>query len=151
MPRRYQADAIAIGIDQEARFLHALSRNNQFSVAARRCGRQGLRVMVELDDGALRVVPVLFLPAANRQHMIEAKTYILLPEPQHRLQIVRRKSDVDDVFRELHLPYRQSNDVPASFSETSQSLAAVATSRAWGMIRAGAGAPRNSPIPPGPE
>src|SRR5258705_7919641 len=77
MPRRYQADAIAIGINQEARFLHALSRNNQFSVAARRCGRQGLRVMVELDDGALRVVPVLFLPAANRQHMIEAKTDIL--------------------------------------------------------------------------
>src|SRR5260370_5855776 len=150
MPRRHQADAIAIGIDQEARFLHALSRNNQFAVAARRYGRQGLRVMVELDDGALRVVPVLFLPAANRQHIIESKTDILLPEPQHRLQIVRRKSDVDDVFRELHLPYRQSNDVPASFSETSQSLAAVATSRAWDMIRAGAGAPRNSPIPPGP-
>src|SRR6266481_8249405 len=126
MPRRYQADAIAIGIDQEARFLHALSRNNQFSVAARRCGRQGLRVMVKLDDGALRVVPVLFLPAANRQHMIEAKTYILLPEPQHRLQIVRRKSDVDDVF------LRAASATPlierhiASVSETSQGLPATA-------------------------
>jgi hypothetical protein len=29
----------------------------------------------------------------------------VLPEPQHRLQIVRRKSDVDDVFCELHLPH----------------------------------------------
>ena len=106
--------------------------------------------MIELDDRALRLVPVLVLPAANRQHIIESKTDILLPEPQHRLQIVRRKSDVDDIFRQLHQPYRHSNDVHASFSEASQSLAAVAASRAWGMIRAGAGAPRNSPIPPGP-
>jgi hypothetical protein len=43
--------------------------------------------------------------AANRQDMIEAKADIVLPEPQHRLQIVRRKSDVDDVFCELHLPH----------------------------------------------
>src|SRR5260221_4394553 len=147
---RHQLNTIAIGIDHPARVLQAFSRNNQFAVAARGGLRQRLRVMVELDDGALRVVPVLFLPAANRQHMIEAKTDILLPEPQHRLQIVRRKSDVDDVFRELHLLYRQSNDVPASFSETSQSLAAVTASRTWGMTRPGAGALRNSPIPPVP-
>jgi hypothetical protein len=49
-------------------------------------------------------VPVLFLPAANRQHMVEAKAGILLPEPQHRLQIVGRKSEVDNVLCELHLP-----------------------------------------------
>jgi len=61
-------------------------------------------MMVELDDRALRVVPVLFLAAANRQHMIEAETDVLLPEPQHRLQIVGRKSDIDDVFCQLHLP-----------------------------------------------
>jgi hypothetical protein len=47
-------------------------------------------MMVELDDGALLIVPVLLLTAANRQHMIEANSNILLPEPQHRLQIVRR-------------------------------------------------------------
>jgi len=55
-------------------------------------------MMVELDDGAPLVVPVLLLPAANRQHMVEANSDILLPEPQHWLQIVCRKSDVDDVF-----------------------------------------------------
>ena len=42
-------------------------------------------MMVELDDGALLIVPILFLPAANRQHMIEANSDILLPEPQHWL------------------------------------------------------------------
>jgi hypothetical protein len=47
----------------------------------------------------------LFLAAANWQDMVEAKADILLPEPQHRLQIVRRKSDIDDVFCELHLPH----------------------------------------------
>src|SRR6267378_5847234 len=141
-----QADTIAIGIDHGPWFLDALSRNNQFAVAARCCGRQRLRVMVEFYDRAQRVVPVLFLPAANRQHMVEAKAGILLPEPQHRLQIVGRKSDVDDVLCELHLPCRQLKDVSASCSETSQSLAAAAVLRAWGMIMAGAGAPRNSPI-----
>jgi hypothetical protein len=97
---------------------------------------------MDIDDRAQRVVPVLFLPATNRQHMVEAKAGIPLPEPQHRLQIVRRESEVDDVLCELHLPCRQLEDVSASRSETSQSLAAVAVLRAWGMIRAGAGAPR---------
>jgi hypothetical protein len=60
--------------------------------------------MVEFYDRAQRIVPVLFLAAANWQDMVEAKADILLPEPQHRLQIVRRKSDIDDVFCELHLP-----------------------------------------------
>jgi hypothetical protein len=54
-----------------------------------------------------RVVPVLFLPAANRQQMVEAKAGILLPEPQHRLQIVRRKSEVDDVLCEFRQPQRR--------------------------------------------
>jgi hypothetical protein len=36
--------------------------------------------------------------------MVEAKAGTLLQEPQHRLQIVRRKSEVDDVLCELHLP-----------------------------------------------
>src|SRR6202795_1112830 len=150
MCRRHQADTIAIGIDHGDWFLDAFSRNNQFAVAARCYGRQRLRVMVEFYDRAQRIEPVLFLPAANRQHMVEAKAGILLPEPQHRLQIVRRKSEVDDVLGELHPRCRQLKDVPVSFSETSQSLAALAGSRAWAMIRAGAGAPRNSPIPPGP-
>src|SRR6266850_1533673 len=144
--RRHQLDTIAIGIDHPPRCLQALSRDNQFAVTARCCLRQGLRMMVELDDGALRVMPVLFLPAANRQHMIEAETDILLPEPQHRLQTVHRKSDVDDVLRESHPPHPYSNEVPASFSETSQSLAAAAASRACRIISAGAGAPRSSPI-----
>src|ERR1700722_500657 len=150
MSRRHETDTIAIGIDHGAWFFDALSRNKQLAVAARCCGRQRLRVMVEFCDRAQRVVPVLLLPAANRQYMVETQAGILLPEPQHRLQIVRRKSEVDDVLCKLHLLCRQLKDVPASFSETSQSLAAVAASRAWGMIRAGAGVPRNSPIPPGP-
>ena len=75
-------------------------------------------------------MPVLFLPAANRQHLVEAKAGILLPEPQRWLQIVRGKSEVDDVLCELHLPRRQLKEVSASFSETSQSLAALAVSRA---------------------
>jgi hypothetical protein len=61
-------------------------------------------MVVDLDDGSLLIVPVLFLPAADRQHMIEANSGILPPEPQHRLQIVRRKSDIDDAFCQLHLP-----------------------------------------------
>ena len=101
---RHQLNTIAIGIGHPSRFLQTLSCDNQFAVTARCCLQQGLRVMVELDDGALLHVPVLLLPAANRQHMIEAKSDILLPEPQHWLQIVRRKSDVDDVFCQLHLP-----------------------------------------------
>src|SRR5258705_22942 len=86
-------------------------------------------------------MPVLLLPAANRQHMIKANRDILLPEPQHRLQIVRRKSDIDDVFRQLHLPTAYSNGAPANFSETSQSLTAVAVSRACGMSNARAHTP----------
>ena len=61
-------------------------------------------MVVQLDDGALLVMPVLLLPAANRQHMIKAHGGVLLPEPQHWLQIVRRKSDIDDVLCQLHLP-----------------------------------------------
>ena len=90
MCRRHQADTIAIGIDHGALFFDALSRNNQLAVAARCCGRQRLRVLVEFYDRAQRVVPVLLLPAANLQHMVEAQAGILLLEPQHRLQIVRR-------------------------------------------------------------
>ncbi len=96
------------GFGQNHRFKHlyfpecdgldAVSRHNQFAVAARCRGQQRLSVMVEFDDRAERVVPVLFLPPANRQHVIEAKAGILLPKPQHRLQIVRRKSEVDDVL-----------------------------------------------------
>jgi hypothetical protein len=93
-------------------------------------------------------MPVLFLPAANRQHLVEAKAGILLPEPQRWLQIVRGKSEVDDVLCELHLPCFQLKDVSASFPRTCQSL--VAVSRVWDMTRVGAGAPGNSPIPPGP-
>src|SRR5258708_8726312 len=109
MSRRHRADGIASGIDNGARLLNAVSCNNQFAVAAGCRGREWLRVMIELDDRALRLVPVLVLPAANRQHIIESKTDILLPEPQHRLQIVRRKSDVDAMFRQLHQPYRHSS------------------------------------------
>jgi hypothetical protein len=90
MSRRHETDTIAIWIDHGAWFFDALSRNNQLAVAARCYGRQRLRVMVEFYDGAQRVVPVLLLPAANLQHMVEAQAGILLLEPQHRLQIVRR-------------------------------------------------------------
>lgn len=83
-------------------------------------------MMIELDDGALLIVPVLFLSAANRQHMIEANSDIPLPESQHWFQIVCRESDVDHVLCQLHLPTVDSNDVLAIFSETSQSLASAA-------------------------
>ena len=105
MSRRHETHTIAIGIDHGAWRPNARSRNDQLAIAAGRCGRQRFDVMIEFYDRAHRVVPVLFLAAANRQDMIEAKADILLPEPQHRLQIVRRKSDVDDVFCELHLPH----------------------------------------------
>src|SRR5258705_5379419 len=95
MSPRHQADTIAIGIDHRAWFLDALARNNQFAVAARCCGRQRLRVMVEFYDRAQRVVPVLFLPATNRQHMVEAKAEIPLPEPQDRLPTVSAQSHAD--------------------------------------------------------
>src|SRR5437899_12913778 len=104
MSRRHQLNAIAVGVDHSSRLLQTRSRDNQFAVAARRRLRQGLRMMVDLDDVALLIQPVLLLSAADRQHMIEANSNILLPEPQHWLQIVRRKSDVDDAFCQLHLP-----------------------------------------------
>src|SRR6266576_3104957 len=63
MSRRHQLNAIAIGIDHPSRFLKTLSRDNQFAVTARCRLQQGLRMMVELDDGALLIVPVLLLPA----------------------------------------------------------------------------------------
>src|ERR1700730_3488570 len=112
MSRRHETDTIAIGIDHAAWFFDALSCNNQFAIAARCCGRQRFGVMVEFYDRAQRVVPVLLLPAANRQYVVEAKAGILLPETQHRLQIVRRKSEVDDVLCELHLLRRQLKEVP---------------------------------------
>src|ERR1700756_1712506 len=114
MSRRHQADTIAIGIDHGAWFLDALARNNQFAVAARCSGRQRLRVMVEFYDRAQCIVPILFLPSTNRQHMVEAKGGISLPEPQHRLQIVRRESEVDDVLCELHVPASIEKRMPAS-------------------------------------
>jgi hypothetical protein len=95
-------------------------------------------------------MPVLLLPAADRQHMIEADTGILLPELQHGLKIVGREPDVDDALCQFHLADRYSNEVPVSFAETSQSFAAAAVSRACGMISAGAGEPRSSLKPPGP-
>jgi hypothetical protein len=85
MSRWHQLDTVAIGINHQLGFAQALSRDDQFAVAARCCLRQRLRVMVELDDGALLVVPVLLLSALNRQHMIEANNDIPLPEPQHWL------------------------------------------------------------------
>ena len=42
--------------------------------------------------------------------MIEAEAGMLLPEPQHGLEIVGRKSDIDDVLRELDFAHRQSAD-----------------------------------------
>ena len=105
MSRRHETHAISIGIDQGRWCPDARSRNDQLAIAAGRCGRKRFDVMIEFYDRAQRVAPVLLLAAANRQDMIEAKADIVLPEPQHRLQIVRRKSDVDAVFRELHLPH----------------------------------------------
>jgi hypothetical protein len=89
MSSRHQLDTVAVGVDHSPRFLKALSRDDQLTVTAWRGIRQGLRMMVELDDGALLLVPVLLLSAANRQHMIEANSDFLLPESQHWLQIVR--------------------------------------------------------------
>ena len=105
MSRRHETHAISIGIDHGAWCPDARSRNDQLAIAAGRCGRQRFDVMIEFYDRVQRVVPVLFLAAANRQDMIEAKADIVLPEPQHWLQIVRQKSDVDDVFCELHLQH----------------------------------------------
>jgi len=59
-------------------------------------------MMVQLDDRALLDMPILLLPAANRQHMIEADGGILLPELQHGLQIAGREPDIDDALRQLH-------------------------------------------------
>src|SRR6266851_111485 len=100
---RHQPDPVAVRIDHPLRFLQPLSGNDQFTITAWRRLRQRIRMMVDLDDRALLVMPVLLLSAADRQHVIEAKADILLPEPQHRLQIVRRKSDINDGFRQLHL------------------------------------------------
>jgi hypothetical protein len=104
-PRGHQLHTVAIGIGHPQRLRQALSCDHQLAVTAGRCLRQRLRMMVELDDGALLVMPVLFLSATHRLHMIEADRGILLPKPQHRLQMVGRKSDVDDVFRQLHPPH----------------------------------------------
>ena len=105
MSRRHETHTISIGIDHGAWCPDARSRNDQLAMAVGCCGRKRFDVMIEFYDRAQRVAPVLLLAAANRQDMIEAKAGIVLPGPQHRLQIVRRKSDVDAVFRELHLPH----------------------------------------------
>jgi hypothetical protein len=89
MSRRYQLNPIAIGIDETSRLLQSLSRDHQIAVTARCRLLQGLHMMIELDDGALLVAPVLLLSAAHRQRVIEANDDVLLPEPQHRLRIVR--------------------------------------------------------------
>jgi hypothetical protein len=90
LSRRHQLHMVAIGIGHPLRFLQALSCDHQLAVTAGCRLRQRLGMMVELDDGALFVVPVLFLSAAYRLHMIEANRGVLLPEPQHRLQMVGR-------------------------------------------------------------
>jgi len=62
----HQPNAIAIGIDHRLRFPQALSADDPFAIAARRRLRQGIRVMVELNDRALLVVPILLLTSADR-------------------------------------------------------------------------------------
>jgi hypothetical protein len=54
--------------------------------------------MVQLDHRSHSVVSVLLQSATNGQHVIEAKTDFLLPKPQHRLEIIRRQSDIDDTL-----------------------------------------------------
>src|SRR5882757_4736441 len=100
---RHQPNAIAIGIDRLPWLLLALSGDDQFAVSARSRLRQGVRMMVDLYNRALLVMPILLLSTAHRQHMIETKDDILLPEPQHGFQVVGRKPHVDYAFRQLHV------------------------------------------------
>src|SRR6266404_2057054 len=80
MSRWHQPNTIAIRVDHRARFVDILSRDNHFAIAARRCLRQGLHVVVQLDNGPICVKSVLFLPTAHRQNLVESKTCTLLPD-----------------------------------------------------------------------
>src|SRR5258708_37763407 len=107
MSRGHQPNTIAIWVDHGVWFLDFLSRNNNFAIPALRCIRQGLHMGAQLDDGSSSVVSVLLLPATNGQNLVESKTCILLPELQHRLQIVRLKSGVDEVLRDKDLTHHR--------------------------------------------
>jgi hypothetical protein len=61
--------------------------------------------MVQLDHRSHSVVSVLLQSATKGQYVVEAKTDFLLPKPQHRLEVIRRQSDIDDSFGQLNRHY----------------------------------------------
>jgi hypothetical protein len=58
--------------------------------------------MIDLDDRAGGIVPILLLTAAKRKDVIERQSHLVLPKRQHAIEIVREKTNVDLLLCELH-------------------------------------------------
>lgn len=72
--------------------------DDQALISARRCRRQGIPGMIELQDRPLMVMSMLADAAAKRQHMIKRQANLLLPKGQHGLQLMSEKTDIQAVL-----------------------------------------------------
>jgi hypothetical protein len=58
--------------------------------------------VVDLEHGTVEVVPVLHHPALNRQHVIEKRANLVLPEGEHRLEVVGVEADINTRLGKFH-------------------------------------------------
>jgi hypothetical protein len=65
---------------------------------------QRLPEVVDSEDGARQIMPMLLPSPRYRQHMIEGKLELALPEIEQWLQIVGKEADIHSWFSEVHGP-----------------------------------------------
>jgi hypothetical protein len=100
--RRHEQHAVAVGVGKRLRLRHALARDPEVAIAARRLVAERVARVVDLEHRAEQTVTVLLQPAAHGQELLVRKPDALLPEVEHRLTLVRVQAHVDARLRELH-------------------------------------------------
>ena len=101
-PGRDQGHSVAVRVGEAARLSSVVAGVVELAVAGGRALGQRLGQVVDLDHRAQRIVPVLVLPAADRQQMVEGKADLALPERQHRFEVVGREAEVHARLGEIH-------------------------------------------------
>jgi hypothetical protein len=59
-------------------------------------------VVIDLEHRTVDVMTMLVLPAPDPEQVVERNAGRFLPEGQHGLEVVGRKTDVDTRFGEFH-------------------------------------------------
>lgn len=96
------AAPVAVGIRHAFDIRDIGPGDDQLSIAAVRSRRQRLVPVVDLDHGSRGVMAVLFLTAADWQNFVEPKPHAILPEVEHRFEIVGGKTDVNHGLGQFH-------------------------------------------------